>query len=364
MRMIVTCGGTGGHITPALAIADMVKMNDPSAEILFVGSERGMENTLVKEADYDMQALRVEGIARSLSPENFRALYLAVKAVGEAKRLIRAFAPDIVIGTGGYACYPTLRAASMLGVPCAVHESNAIPGLAVRRLAAKVDRVWLNFDAAKKELPKAAKTLTVGNPLPVGCKQGGGSLRLPAGCRRMVLSFGGSLGARELNRAVLDLMERERTLLDVYHCHATGKREYDRFCTEFSARGFTGCPNLEVLPFINDMPRRMAAADVVICRAGAMSISEIAAAARAAVLIPSPNVTGNHQYKNAKVLADAGAACLVTEDRLASGELCETVLSLLNSEEKRTSLSSEISTFARPDANRLIFEDIKRLIKQ
>ena len=362
--MIVTCGGTGGHITPALSIADTVKMNDPRAEILFVGSERGMENTLVRDAGYDMRSLRVEGIARSLSPKNFRALYFAVKAVGEAKQLIRSFAPDIVIGTGGYACYPTLRAASMLGVPCAVHESNAVPGLAVRRLAGKVDRVWLNFDAAKKELPKAAKTLTVGNPLPFGCKSGMGELRLPAGCRRMVLSFGGSLGARELNRAVLGLMERERGLTDVYHCHATGKREYDGFVAEFSALGLTECQNLEVLPFINDMPRRMCAADVVICRAGAMSISEIAAAERAAVLIPSPNVTGNHQYKNAKMLADAGAACLVTEDRLASGELCETVLSLLNSEEKRRSLSGAVGAFARPDANRLIFEDIKKLIKQ
>ena len=362
--MIVTCGGTGGHITPALAIADTVKMNDPRAELLFVGSERGMENTLVRGAGYDMRVLRVKGIARSLSPENLRALYFAVKAVGEAKQLIHSFAPDIVIGTGGYACYPTLRAAAMLGVPCAVHESNAVPGLAVRRLADKVDRVWLNFDAAKDRLSKRASTLTVGNPLPVGCKQGGGALRLPTGCHRMVLSFGGSLGARELNRAVLDLMERERDLTDVYHCHATGKREYDRFIAEFSARGLAKCRSFEILPFINDMPRRMAAADVVICRAGAMSISEIAAAACAAVLIPSPNVTGDHQYKNAKVLADAGAACLVTEDHLASGALCEAVLSLLCSDEKRRSLSNAVGAFARPDANRLIFEDIKKLIKQ
>jgi UDP-N-acetylglucosamine--N-acetylmuramyl-(pentapeptide) pyrophosphoryl-undecaprenol N-acetylglucosamine transferase len=364
MKMIVTCGGTGGHITPALAIADTVKMNTPGAEILFVGSERGMENTLVRNAGYDMHALRVEGIARSLSPKNLRTLYFAARAVGEAKQLIRAFSPDIVIGTGGYACYPTLRAAAMLGVPCAVHESNAVPGLAVRRLAARVDRVWLNFDTAKRELPKASKTLTVGNPLPVGCKQGGGVFTLPGGCRRMVLSFGGSLGARELNRAVLELMERERDLSDVYHCHATGKREYDRFCAEFSARGLAKHPNFEVLPFINDMPRRMAAADVVICRAGAMSISEIAAAARAAVLIPSPNVTGNHQYKNAKALADAGAAHLITEGELAGGALCETVMSLLSSKEKRRALSRAVSAFAHPDANRLIFEDIQKLIEK
>ncbi|MBO5326938.1 MAG: UDP-N-acetylglucosamine--N-acetylmuramyl-(pentapeptide) pyrophosphoryl-undecaprenol N-acetylglucosamine transferase [Clostridia bacterium] len=364
MKMIVSCGGTGGHITPALALADTVKCNEPRAEILFVGSERGMENTLVKDAGYAIEALRVEGISRRISLTNLRALYRAGKAVGQAKRLIQEFSPDIVIGTGGYACYPTLRAAALLGVPCAVHESNAVPGLAVRRLAAKVDRVWLNFEAAKDGLPQSASTLVVGNPLPIDSRRGGGALRLPSGCRRMVLSFGGSLGARELNRAVLDLMERERGLADVYHCHATGKREYDAFLAEFSARGLTKCPNLEVLPYINDMPRRMAAADVVISRAGAMSISEIAAASRAAVLIPSPNVTGDHQYKNAKMLADAGAAYLVTEDRLADGELTKAVLSLLASEEKRRALASAVGAFARPDANRLILQDIRKLAKK
>ena len=362
--MIVSCGGTGGHITPALAIADTVRVNDRSAEILFVGTQRGMENTLVRQAGYEIRTLRVEGIARSLSPANVRAVYHAMKAVGEAKRLIRSFMPDVVIGTGGYACYPTLRAAAALGVPCAVHESNAVPGLAVRRLAGKVDRVWLNFEAAKKELSRAAKVLTVGNPLPFASTQGRGAFPLPAGCKYMVLSFGGSLGARELNRAVLDLMEQERKRPDVYHCHATGKREYESFCDAFKARGLANYPNFEILPFIGDMPRRMAAADVVICRAGAMSISEVAAAARAVVLIPSPNVTGDHQYKNAKMLADAGAACLITEERLKDGVLCDTVLSLLDSEEKREALSQAVSAFARLDANRLIFDDIKKLIGQ
>ena len=363
MKLIVTCGGTGGHITPALAIAHTVKENCPNVEILFVGSERGMENTLVREAGFPIQPLRVEGLSRSLSLTNIRAFYRVVTAVKKARAILVDFAPDIVIGTGGYACYPTLRAAVKMGIPTAVHESNAVAGLAVRRLAAKVDRVWLNFDAAGQALPKGARTLTVGNPLPRGCNasRAGGRQRRD-GCRR-VLSFGGSLGARELNRAVLSLMEREREMPDICHCHATGKREYEATHGEFCAKGLDTCPRLELLPYIGDMPRRMAEADVVICRAGAMSISELAALGAPAVLVPSPNVTGNHQYRNAKVLSDAGAAVLLTEKGLVQ-TLPETVMGLLVSSEKRHALSSAIRAFARPDANRLIYEDICRLIRK
>ena len=361
MKMIVTCGGTGGHITPALAIADTVKENMPGAEILFVGSERGMENKLVRDAGYPIRALRVQGISRSLSLKNIRAAYLALRATGEADALLREFAPDIVIGTGGYACYPTLRAATKRGIPAAVHESNAAPGLAVRRLAGHLDRVWLNFADAARGLPRHCRALTVGNPLPRGCGQRIGE-RPRDGVLR-VLSFGGSLGARELNRAVLSLMERERQLPAVHHIHATGKREYDAVYADFRARGLDSCEHLELLPYIEDMPQRMAEADLVICRAGAMSISELAAAGAAAVLIPSPNVTGDHQYKNAKVLADAGAAVLLTEAML-SERLCECVLSLLRDQGRRKALSAAIAAFARPEANRLIYEDILRLIRK
>lgn len=359
--MIVTCGGTGGHITPALAIADTVRENIPKAEILFVGSEQGMENALVPNAGYPIRSLRVCGLSRSLSLKNLRAVTLALRAVREAEFLLREYVPDIVIGTGGYACYPTLSAAVRLGIPTAVHESNAAPGLTVRRLAKRVDRVWLNFAEAARDLSRNSETMTVGNPLPRGCEQ---NLRKkPQRDTLHVLSFGGSLGARELNRAVLTLMEREKEMSAIYHCHATGKREYDAVRAEFCARGLDSCGRLELLPYIENMPRRMAEADLVICRAGAMSISELAAAGAPAVLVPSPNVTGDHQYKNAKVLADAGAAVLLTESVLAE-QLCECVLTLLREWERREALSEAISAFARPEANRMIYEDILRLVRK
>ena len=360
MRLIVTCGGTGGHITPALAIADTVRENCARAEILFVGSEGGMEEELVRRAGYPIRSLRIKGLARNLSPANIRALYLAVRAVGAAEALLSEFSPDAVVGTGGYACYPTLRAAVKRGIPTAVHESNAFPGLAVRRLAARVDRVWLNFADAAKHLSPRTQCLCVGNPLPRG--YGAAFPAHKTDGKRRVLSFGGSLGARELNRAVLAVMERERELPEVYHCHATGRREYETVLAEFRSRGLDRCPRFELLPYIDDMPQRMAEADLVICRAGAMSISELSSVGAPAILVPSPNVTGDHQYKNAKVLADAGAAVLLTEGELQ--RLAVEVVSLLNDPVARGALSKAIGGFASPDANKRIYEDLCRLLKK
>ncbi len=361
MKMIVTCGGTGGHITPALAIADTVRENIPHANILFVGSEQGMENTLVREAGYPIHPLRVKGFLRRVTPENIRVLYLALRAVSEAKRLLKELAPNIVVGTGGYACYPTLCAAASLGIPTAVHESNAAPGLAVRRLAGRVDRVWLNFAEAAEGLPREARVRVVGNPLPKGCVKP--SQKPVSDGRLRVLSFGGSLGASAINQAVLRLMEREREMPAVLHTHATGRREYDKVRTAFCARGLDACTRLELLPYIGDMSRRMAEADLVICRAGAMSISELSAVGAPAILVPSPNVTGNHQYKNAKVLSNAGAALLLTENGLEE-TLCESAVRLLCDGARRAALSRAITAFSRPEANRLIFEDICALVQK
>ena len=172
MRVVITCGGTGGHIVPALAIADIIRENEPHAEILFVGGKNGMEKELVTRAGYEIRLLDVQGLSRRISFSNFRAVARAIRASGEARRILKSFRPDLVIGTGGYACYPTLRAAISLRIPTAVHESNAVPGLAVKLLAPRLDRVWLNFEKAREALPKRSRTLVVGNPLPRGYRPG------------------------------------------------------------------------------------------------------------------------------------------------------------------------------------------------
>ena len=362
MKIVFACGGTGGHINPAIAIADTLKDNVTGCEILFVGATGGMEESLVKAAGYPIVTLDVQGVRRGELLSLPTTLKKAHKATKEATVILERFAPDIVIGTGGYACYPALKAAIARGIPTAVHESNALPGLAVRLLAQRVSRVWLGLDAARAQLPRRAAALTVGNPLPRGFE------RAPkegdrANAPKVVLSFGGSLGATVLNDAVLDLMELTRARSDVRHVHATGKREWERFMHALSARGLDRDPHLEILPYISDMPRRLRDATVVVCRAGAMSIGEIAMAGRAAVLVPSPNVTGNHQFKNAKALADGGAALLV-EEREIGVKLAPAVLSLLDDAPRRARLEASVLGFAHPNANKEIYLDILRLIAQ
>lgn len=356
MKLIIACGGTGGHITPALAIADTVKANVPSCQILFFGTKNGMENTLVTRAGYEIYTIEVEGLSRKNPFLLPRSLLGAKRAVKMAREQLQRLAPDIVIGTGGYACYPALAAAASLGIPTAVHESNAVPGLAVRLLAPRVSRVWLGFDAARAYLSARASICTVGNPLPAGFSykaEGARDTRT-----KCVLSFGGSLGAPAINRAVLALMEETRRVPHVRHVHATGKREWEGFLREFTARGLDRDGRIEILPFISDMPRRMREASVVVSRAGAMSISEIAMAGRAAVLIPSPNVTGNHQLKNAAALAQKGAAVLVEEHTLEGGALTDAVMRLLKNDAERMQMESEVKRFANPLANQAILQDI------
>lgn len=360
MKIVFTCGGTGGHITPALAIADTVRENCPGAKILFAGAEGGMETSLVPKAGYRIVTFRVSGLCRSLTPKNIGVLRRAFRAVGEAKKLLLDFCPDLVIGTGGYASFPTLLAATKLGIPAAVHESNAAPGLAVRLLSPRLDRVWVNFPKTAEKLPRA-DCLTVGNPLPRGFGTAAPA-PLPAGCRRMVLSFGGSLGARELNRAAIAMMEKEKNTQEICHLHVTGKGEYEEWRRVFEEKELHLRGNLLLVPFLDDMPRRMAAADVVICRAGAMSISELAASGKAAVLVPSPNVTGNHQFYNAKALADAGAAVLL-EERELTKTLPVLVDALLADEQKRRGMGEKIRQFYCRESNRMIYADLLKLTK-
>ncbi|MBR7181926.1 MAG: UDP-N-acetylglucosamine--N-acetylmuramyl-(pentapeptide) pyrophosphoryl-undecaprenol N-acetylglucosamine transferase [Clostridia bacterium] len=320
-----------------------------------------MEEELVAAAGYPITTLAVKGFSRRRLLSNFAALRLLMEAVREAHGLLTELQPDIVIGTGGYACYPMLSAAVKRKIPTAVHESNATPGLAVRWLSRSVDRVWLNFREAGRELPRGAKTLQVGNPV-----RAAGAARpapLPVGCRRMLLSFGGSLGADCLNRAALSLMDKLALRPDIFYLHASGRRSFEEMWEEFVVRGYDRCPNLCLVPFISDMPSRMLAANLVICRAGAISISELAATRRPAVLIPSPNVTGNHQYKNARVLADAGAALLFTEAEAGEVGFASRVLELLEDEGRCSRLAQAIGQFDSPDAGRYILEDIQKLTK-
>lgn len=372
MRVLITGGGTGGHVNPALAIANTIKQNDPDAVIAYVGTKRGIENKLVPKAGYPMYYVDVKGIKRSLSPSNIKAAYLALTSPIKAKKIIREFKPDIVVGTGGYVSWPVVKAASQMGIPTALHESNAIAGVAVKMLQKSVDRIYLNFEKTGESLScDRAKLMKVGNPILGGFssmtrEEARKKLGIPDKYKYVILSYAGSMGAEKVNDAVLCLM-REFTAKhpEVYHIHATGSIELELCTSQFKEMGLDKCENIELCEYIYDMPVRMAAADITINRAGAMTISELAATGKCSIFIPSPNVAENHQYKNAKVLSDAGAAALFEEKELTDGAkpLVEEVEKLLSDggEKLRAERSEKIRQFAVSDANKLIYNDLVKL---
>lgn len=371
MRVLMTGGGTGGHINPAVAIAHTIKKNHPDAEIAFVGTKRGKEKELVPKEGYPLYFVDVQGIRRSLSLQNIKALYLAWASPRRAKKLLQKYRPDFVVGTGGYACWPVMKAATQLGIPSAVHESNALPGLAIRKLQDDVDRIFINFEQTEQQIKEKnrGKIMRVGNPL----REGFGGLSYDAARKKiglregeqMVLSFGGSLGAERINHAVLELMrDFAPRHPEVRIIHACGTVKYEDVNATFCQMGLDRLPNVTLTPYIYDMPTQMAAADVVICRAGAMTVSELALMKKPCVMIPSPNVVDNHQYKNAKALADRNAAVLLEEKDMTDGKLAEEVSALLADTAKRRCMAENIATFAIADANKQIYDELMRLSAQ
>ena len=374
MRVLMTGGGTGGHVNPALAIANTIKQNDPSAEIAYVGTKRGIETKLVPRAGYPMYYVEVQGIRRSLSPKNLKAAYLALTSPRKARAIIEEFKPDIVIGTGGYVCWPVMKAAADMGIPTALHESNAIAGIAVKMLQKNVDRIYLNFEKTGETLTcPREKLLKVGNPVMGGFssltrEEAREKLGIPEKYKYVILSYAGSMGAEKVNDAVLALM-REFTSKhpEVYHIHATGSIELELCTSQFKEMGLDKFENIELSEYIYDMPTKMAAADLTINRAGAMTVSELAITGKASIFIPSPNVAENHQYKNARVLYDAGAAKLFEESELTDGakSLIREVEYLLSEDgdKARAEMGEKIKQFAVPDSNKIIYKDLLEIIK-
>ena len=375
MRVLMTGGGTGGHVNPALAIANTIKSKDPDAVIEYAGTARGIENKLVPKAGYRMHYVEIKGMKRRFTLENIKAAYLALVSPIKAKRIIKEFKPDIVIGTGGYVSWPVVKAAASMGIPTALHESNAIAGVAIKMLQNSVDRIYLNFEETGKTLTcDKSKLLRVGNPVMNGFtgisrEEAREKLGIDSKYKYILLSYAGSMGAEKVNDAVLQVMKKFTAVHpEVYHIHATGAIEHELCTSQFKDMGLDKCENIELCEYIYDMPLKMAAADLTINRAGAMTVSELAITGKAAIFIPSPNVAENHQYKNAKVLEDAGAACLFEEKDLTDGadKLVEKVKELLSSDgdRVRTDMGNKIRDFAVLNSHDIIYEDICSLIKK
>ena len=357
MKVLIAAGGTAGHINPALAIADEIRARQPDAEILFAGRREGMEGTLVPKAGYPFVHIEVRGFQRRLSLTNIRrnlaAIWYLALSGPAAKKIIRDFSPDLCIGTGGYVSGPIVRAAAKCGVRTAIHEQNAFPGVTNKLLAKEVDLVLSATKGAVERLEAPEKTHVVGNPVraavfhqdAAACKQA-----VHAEGRTVLLSFGGSLGAAPLNEAAAALAQWHLKNRDLLHIHATGKAGKEPFAALLKEKGIAPGKNLVVKEYIDDMPAMLAAADLVISRAGALTISELTAAGRASILIPSPYVAENHQYYNALELEKAGAAIVVEEKELTDQKLIDLVEKLTADPAALRRMGQSAAAMAVPDS--------------
>ena len=370
MKVLLAGGGTAGHINPALAIAGYIKNKRNDAEFLFIGNRGGMEQRLVPQAGFEIKSIKISGFKRSFSPksmlENVKTVSRTFTSSREAKKIIAEFKPDICIGTGGYVSGPVIRTAAKMGIPCIIHEQNAYPGITNKMLAKSVKKVMLAIPDAKKYFDKNVDFVITGNPVRqeiLTAKKEESRKELGLDNRPVVLSFGGSLGARKINEAVADLVARSGIDGRYQHIHAYGSYgDWFPQLVEEKGTDIADCSNLDIRPYIDNMPTCMAAADLVICRAGAITLSEIQAMGKPAILIPSPNVAENHQYHNAMALVNAGAADIIEEKDLTGAALMRKTDKMLLNPEKLEKYSENSRKMAITDANERIYSVVKKVL--
>lgn len=372
MNILFTCGGTAGHVNPAVALARIFQQRHPGCQILFVGADGGMENKLVPKEGYNIRSVTITNFHRSFAPadiiHNVGTLINMQRSKKQAKNILDEFKPDLVVGTGGYASYPVVNAAAARGIPTAVHESNAVPGLTTKGLARVVDRVMVGFEDSRSHYDHPEKVVVTGTPVRGDFfRYTREEARAKLGLtdeRPLLLSYWGSLGAENMNRKMLDFIAKEcYEGAPYHHIHGAG-RDYPWMQEEILRRGLSiGENGIEVREYIYDMPLVMAAADVVLCRAGASTISEITALAKPTILVPSPNVTANHQEKNARVLSDQGAAILMREAECGHEDLYDQASLLLREDKRRESMSEALKAMAVMDAGEKIYQNLLEIMK-
>lgn len=359
MKILFVAGGTGGHINPAIAVANEIKRLYPESEILFVGTKNRMETKIVPAAGFPIETVEMKGFSRSLSIKglatNVKTVFLTLKASGSAKKIIKDFSPDVVVGFGGYVTGPVLRAAVKLGIPTCIHEQNAFPGVANKALAKMVDRVMLTSPEAEKYMNCKNSPVVTGLPVRRQILQADKDFaRASLGVKpheMLVLSMGGSLGADEINNAVIGMLKQLHNEKDIRFIHATG--QYGSFVwDELKKLGvpFGENTNIDLREYINDMDVCLPACDLVISRAGASSIAEISALGKPSILIPSPNVAENHQFHNANTLAENGGAILIEEKDLTPELLAQTVNELKNNRKRLQEISAKAAEKAKTNA--------------
>ena len=361
MRILLTGGGTGGHIYPALSMIKAIKEKYPDSTFLYIGTPDGLESKIVPDAGVDFKSLSVSGIRRSLSLENFKTLYQFVTSIGKAKKYIKEWQPDIVIGTGGYVCAPVVYAAAKLKVKTVIHEQNSLPGVTNKFLARYVDKVLICFHEARKYF-KADKVVLTGNPrateVAKTLKVGKVALSLNQH-KKTVLISGGSRGARPINDAFTSMVKKYEQS-DFQVVFVTGTVHYESICQQIE--NVHELKNVKVMPFIADMPKFLVSIDLFVGRSGATFLSEITALGVASILIPSPYVAENHQEFNARSVTDHGGGTLILESELTAEVLYDEITRLLNDEEKLASMRDITKKLGIPDASTRILNVVDELL--
>ena len=372
-KMIFTCGGTAGHINPAIALAQLAREKEPTVEILFVGAERGLEKDLVPKAGYHFRTVHISSFHRSFKPHEIKHNLISacnlLRSPREPRAILREFQPDVVIGTGGYASFPLVKAAAKAGIPTAVHESNMVPGLTTEMLEPFANRIMVGFESCRKYYKHPQKVAVTGTPVredffALTKAQAKEQLGVNDG-RPLVVSFWGSLGASGMNQQMVDFLALEAAKEPFHHIHAAGSGNLTALKHALKERGvvLSEHPALDVREYIYDMARVCRAADLVICRAGASTISELTALGVPALMVPSPYVTNNHQEKNARALEESGGAVVLLERECSGQALFQAASGILRDEERRAEMERSMLSLGIRDAGERIWQTVLEIIK-
>lgn len=371
MRVIIAAAGTAGHINPGLAIANKIKKEEKDSKIIFIGTTRGLENDLVPRAGYELKTIEAYGLSTKISIDNIKKMYKTFKGYGEAKKIIKEFKPDIVIGTGGYICGATISSAHNLKIPTLLHESNSFPGRAIKMLASKTNTILVSFKDAIPRIKKGKNVVFTGTPIKIKKKdysiQQKNEIIENVGLNTkspIVLVFGGSQGAKRINDTMIEIIKNKMNQ-NYQVIWATGPKQYDVIKEELETASINinNIKNMKIIPYIYNMEELMNVVDVIVARSGAMTITEISNLGKASILVPLPNVSHNHQLYNAKVLESIGAAKIILDNEITGQKLNRQINEIIldkNNIEKMEQNALKIST---TDAEEKIYEEIKKLVK-
>lgn len=373
MKVVIAAAGTGGHINPGLAIANEIMKNEPDSKVIFIGTPRGLENDLVPKAGYDLRTIDAYGFSRKLSISNLVKMHKNYKAVRDAYKILKEFRPDLVIGTGGYICIPVCAEAYRLKIPIIMHESNAYPGVSTKMISKVAEAVFVGFEDAVKRLPKAKKVVVTGNPSKIEKveysdeekenKLKRNSLKdakLPT-----VLIFGGSQGAESINNAIIDIIKKK--LNNNYQIiWSVGKKNYEGIKNKLQSDGINieKVENIVIYPYIYDMQEVMNIVDLVVCRSGAMTITEVAILEKPAIFIPYPFATENHQEYNARVLENVNAARIILDKELNAENLNQEITKIVQDKRLMLQMGKNASKVAKEHVETIIYSEMKKVLKK